>query len=275
MLRFAAVICAAFLVFSGVKPVRAADTTDLAFASKSMDTWIVTVKANTVVSPRWSGSQDMSFLAYPSLSFRKAGEKPRFSSPDDGISIDGISWGGLSLSPVFKYRGGRYDGQNKELHGIHDAKWTLEGGLQATYWIGSNIRTKVEIRRGFRGKDGFEASFGADFVQSFNNDKWTVAIGPRLALADSRFMRYRYGVTALDAKYNTKVTEYRPDAGIKSVGLYASATYKFSDSWSGTLHGGYDRLVGNAAKSPIVKHIGSPNQYMIGLTLAYSFPVKW
>lgn len=273
MLRIAAIIIAALIVFSGVKPSSAADTRDIAFASTPIDTWIVTVKANAVAGPRWVGSDQFGFIAYPSMSFRRASEKPKFSSPDDGISIDGITMAGLSLSPVFRFKGGRSGKDHYELAGIHQTKWSIESGIQATYWIGENIRAKAEIRRGFRGKDGFEASFGADFVKSFGG--WTVAVGPRLAIADASYMRYNFGVTAGDAMRNARVTEYKPAAGVKSVGAYASATYKFSESWATTVHGGYDRLVGNAAKSPIITKLGTTNQYMIGLTVAYSFPVKW
>ena len=272
MLRLAAIIVAALIVFSGVKPSSAADTSNVAFAGVPMDSWIVTVKANAVASPAWTGSNAWSGVAYPSLSFRKAGEKPRWSSPDDGISIDGIQMAGISLSPVFKYRAGRYNGARPELSGIHDTRWTLEGGIAANAWITPNIRARAEIRRGFRGKDGFEASFGADFVQSFRS--WTFAIGPRMTLADASFMRNHFGVTQRDARLNGNVTPYKPSAGLKSLGFYASATYEINQSWSTTLHGGYDRLVSGAADSPIIKKIGSPNQYMIGLTVAYSFPIK-
>jgi outer membrane scaffolding protein for murein synthesis (MipA/OmpV family) len=273
MLRLAVVGLAALFVILGIRPSPAADTRNIAYAPVPMDAWIVTVKAHVITSPRWTGSDEQGLFAYPSLSFRKASEKPRWSSPDDGITIDGMQMAGITLAPVFKYRAGRYDGQHRELRGIHDARWTLEGGVAASTWLGQNVRARVELRRGFRAKDGFEASFGTDFVKSFRS--WTVAIGPRLAIADASFMRNHFGVTPLDALRNPRVTAYKPQAGIKSVGLYASATYDFNQTWSATLHGGYDRLVGQAAKSPIVTRLGSPNQYRIGLTLAYSFPVNW
>ena len=211
MLRLAAIAAAALFVFSGVKPATAADTRNVAYAPVPMDSWIVTVKANAVAQPRWVGSDMMSAFAYPSMSFRKASDKPKFSSPDDGITIDGLQMGGISLAPVFKYRAGRYNGSMAELTGIHDTRWTLEGGIAASAWIGENIRTKVEIRRGFRYKDGFEASFGADLVKSFSN--WTVAIGPRLTLADASFMRNHFGVTARDASLNSKVWATSPPPG--------------------------------------------------------------
>lgn len=273
MLRFAAICAAALFVILGIRPAPAADTREIAYAPVPMDAWIVTVKGHVVTSPRWTGSDEQTVFAYPSLSFRKANEKPRWSSPDDGITIDGMQMAGITLAPVFKYRAGRYDGQNASLRGIHDARWTLEGGVAASTWLGQNVRARVELRRGFRAKDGFEASFGADFVKSFS--RWTVALGPRIAVADASFMRNHFGVTALDAFRNPSVTAYKPTGGIKSVGVYASATYEFNQTWSTTLHGGYDRLVGQAAKSPIVTKLGSPNQYRIGFTVAYSFPVKW
>ena len=273
MLRIAAIIVAALIVFSGIKPTSAADTRDMAFANVPMDSWIVTVKAHVVSQPAWTGSNAMSAFAYPSLSFRRANEKPRWSSPDDGITIDGMQMAGITLAPVFKYRAGRYNGSRPELFGIHDTKWTFEGGVAASAWVTPNIRARAEIRRGFRGKDGFEASFGADFVKSFRS--WTFAIGPRVTLADASFMRNHFGVTHRDAFLNPKVTVYKPTGGLKSVGFYASASYDFNQAWSATLHGGYDRLVSKAAESPIIKNIGSPNQYKIGLTLSYSFPVKW
>lgn len=272
MSRFRALVATAVFALAGLAPAQAADTTKVAFAPVTMDGYIVTIKGNVLASSKWDGAGVMSAIAYPTLSFRKAGEKPKFSSPDDGIGFGIIEAAGFSAGPVFRYRAGRYDGSDRDLRGIHDARWTVESGVYADAWLHPNVRARAEVRRGFREKDGFTASFGLDLVNSFNS--WTVAIGPRLAVADGSFMRNHYGVTARDALLNPRVRAYTAKAGVKSVGLYASATYKFDDAWSATLHGGYDRLVSSAANSPIVTKIGSVNQYTIGLTMAYSFNFK-
>ena len=272
MVRLAVALLAAIVVFSGVKPSAAADTAKIAFAPVTMDSWIVTVKGNVFASPKWNGSKDVVPVFYPSASIRRNGEKPKWSSPDDGIGMDAYQNGNFSAGPVARLFGGRYWTGNQELRGIHKVPWTVEGGAFATYWVTPEVRLRGELRRGFREKDGFQASFGADVVQSFRS--WTVAIGPRLTLADGSYMRTHFGVTNLDAARNIKVTPYRATSGVKSAGLYASATYQFNDAWAATLHGGYDRLVGSAAKSPITRNLGTPNQYMIGLSIAYTFPVK-
>lgn len=272
MLRWVACIVAAFIVFSGIRPSQAADTTKVAFQPTTIDGYIVTVKANARANPKWDGAGTMSAFAYPTLSFRKAGEQPKFSSPDDGIGFGVVDSAKFTAGPVFRYLGGRYDGSDKDLRGIHDSRWTVESGLFADAWLTPNLRARAEIRRGFRAKDGFAANLGLDLVNSFSS--WTVALGPRLAFADGSYMRNHFGVTARDAFLNPRVTEYRAKSGLKSVGAYASATYQFNEAWAATLHGGYDRLVRSAAKSPITAKLGSRDQVTIGLTISYSFPLK-
>jgi len=272
MLRLFAGAAAAIVVFLGASPSRAADTAKVAFAPTTMDGYIVTVKGNVLASNRWQGADPLSVIGYPSLSFRKAGEKPKFSSPDDGIGFALFDENRFSAGLVFRYKGGRYDGSDTALRGIHDVRWTVESGGFVEAWVHENIRLRAELRRGFREKDGFAATLGADLVKSFNN--WTVALGPRLAFADGSYMRHNFGVTARDAALNPRVTAYQAKSGLKSVGLYASATYQFNQAWAATVHGGYDRLVGSAAKSPITTNIGSKDQFAFGLTLSYSFPVK-
>ncbi|HRK23593.1 MAG TPA: MipA/OmpV family protein [Beijerinckiaceae bacterium] len=272
MLRWVACFLAVLAIFAGHRPAAAADTTRVAFEPARIDGYIVTVKANAFASPKWQGAGVMSAIAYPTVSFRKVGEAPKFSSPDDGIGFGLLDNKVFTAGPVFRYVGGRYDGSDKDLRGIHDARWTLESGLFADAWITPNLRARAEIRRGFREKDGFAANLGLDLVNSFNS--WTVALGPRLAFGDGSYMRNHFGVTARDAALNPRVYKYRAKSGMKSVGIYASATYKFSDTWSATLHGGYDRLVRSAANSPITARLGSTNQYTVGLTLSYSFPMK-
>lgn len=272
MLRLRSGLLSAATLIAGLLPATAADTRSVAFAPTTIDGYIVTVRVNAVTSPRWQGASLMSAIAYPSMSFRKASETPKFASPDDAIGFGIIKNDQFSIGPAFRYRSGRYDGGDKDLRGLHDVRWTVESGVYADVWINPNLRARGEIRRGFREKDGFTANLGLDLVNSFNS--WTVAIGPRLAISDGSFMRHNFGVTQRDALLNPRLKPYVAKAGFKSVGLYASASYKFNEAWTATLHGGYDRLVAAAASSPVVKSLGSVNQMMVGFQLSYSFPVK-
>lgn len=263
------IAAATFLTFAGAS--LAADQPAVN-APTPASGWIVTIKGNAVTGPRWDGADENGFMAYPSVSFRRAGTQPKWASPDDGIGFALVESGPFEFGPVARIRSGRYNGGDNRLIGIHDVKWTVEPGVFANVWFTPNLRARAEARHGFRSQDGFHANFGLDWVQTF--DRFTFALGPRLEVADSKFMRTNFGVTARDAAWNPAVWTYAPGGGVKSYGVYSSLGYKFSDSWAATLHGGFNRLASEASSSPVVKRFGSANQYLIGLQFAYSFPVS-
>ena len=56
-----------------------------------------------------------------------------------------------------------------------------------------------------------------------------------------------------------------------SAGLLGSASYKWNDTWSTTGYAGYNRLVDQAAASPIPRRLGSLDQFTVGASVSYSF----
>ena len=63
---------------------------------------------------------------------------------------------------------------------------------------------------------------------------------------------------------------YNADSGFRSVGLAARASYGLTDDWTFHVQGGYDRLIGDAADSPITER-GSENQFTLGAGVTYRF----
>lgn len=260
-------VCAAALGL-GMGPAQA--ESDFMRAIGLNGPWVVTVKGNIGWTPKWDGANMNSLFGFPSASLRRPGEKPEWSSPDESVGYNIKVNDVFSLGPIVGYRAGRYVSGNRDLQGIHDTKWTLEPGVFFQVWAVPNVlRARIEIRRGFRAKDGFVADIGADWVNTFGD--LTVAVGPRLSIADGSFMRYNYGVTLQDAFRNGQVYPYKATSGLKSAGVLASASYRFSEQWDGTLYGGYSRMVGDAGGSPIVKRFGDRNQWSVGATVGYSF----
>ncbi|MBB4038745.1 outer membrane scaffolding protein for murein synthesis (MipA/OmpV family) [Microvirga flocculans] len=244
---------------------------DLLFTPESLQTsgWIVTVKGNVRVGPSYPGSDEFSFIGYPSLSFRRAGTVERFSAPDDGLSFSFLDESVFRIGVVGRFQGGRYLQDNRELFGLQKVDWAVEPGVFVEYWPIDFLRARAEVRRGFNGHEGFVADFGLDAVQRFG--AVTLSIGPRLALGDSEFTRTYFGVTPVEAALNGQVTPYRPSGGITSVGATGAISYDWSPQWSTTAFVTYKHLVGDAADSPIVKRFGSEHQVGFGLTVSYSF----
>jgi MipA family protein len=94
--------------------------------------------------------------------------------------------------------------------------------------------------------------------------------GPRLMLSDKEYQRAYFGVTPQVA-LATGLPVYSPGSGIHAVGATSGIYYSFTPVWGLFGYARYERLVGDAKKSPIVKELGSANQYSAGIGLTYTF----
>jgi outer membrane protein len=272
-LLFAATLNPAFSADLGTPQTGAPDSPS-APATSSLDSgWVATLKANAGVLPDWEGAKSYSFLGYPSVSLRRADAR-EWSSPDDGLDFSVYDAHGFSVGPVAAYELGRYRNDDpRRLFGIHDVPWMIEAGVFAEFWaVPDTFRARVEIRHGLSSGNGFVADAAVDYLLHFGAA--TFALGPRLSLGDQDFMRRQFGVTLTDSVQNGSVTPFKPEGGLKSAGLGTSLTYDFSKQWSAVAYGGYDRLVADAGKSPLVKKLGSPDQFHAGVTVNYSFSLS-
>lgn len=233
--------------------------------------WIVTAKGTVAATPSYPGADEMRVSGYPSLGFRRPGEAETFGAPDDPASFALIRSGGLRLGPSFKFIGSRKASDNAELAGLNDVDWTLEAGVFAEYWFSPNFRTRADVRYGFHGHRGVVADLGADLV--LPTGAWTFSAGPRVTLASGQYMDAYFGISSTESGASG-LAEYGPGGGLRSVGLAGAATYRFSPEWAVTGFARWDRLVGDAADSPITRVIGSPNQVTVGASVAYSFSIR-
>jgi outer membrane protein len=111
----------------------------------------------------------------------------------------------------------------------------------------------------------------ADFVLR-HRDTYVFSIGPRARWADDNFHDAYFSVTPAVAAA-PGLPAYNAGSGFHEVGLYSSLTYMLDRPWGVYGYAGYDRLIGDAADSPIVTAFGSRNQYSGGIGLFYNFNV--
>jgi outer membrane scaffolding protein for murein synthesis (MipA/OmpV family) len=231
--------------------------------------YIVTITGDIQGAPRFPGSEEMTAFFYPGIDWRRVGEPERYKAPDDGISFTIYESPWFSFGPTARIVGERDPKDDRDFVGLHKVDYTIEGGAFLEVWPVEFLRARAEIRQGFNGHDGLVGNLGLDFVQRFG--AFTFAIGPRLAFGDSDFTREYFGITPLESIANGRVPAFRPDGGVTSVGGLASLRYKWSEQWSTTVYGGYDRLVDDAGRSPVSRVLGSRDQYIVGAQLSYSF----
>jgi MipA family protein len=254
-------------------PARAGDSSFPVFGPVPPEDWILKIGVQGQYGPKYVGSDHFGFSAMPTFSFRRWNEPDTFTAPDDSVDFTVFGNPRFRFGPSGGVDMGRYVEDDHRLAGLRKVKWGPEAGLFAEYWpILDRLRTRVEVRYGF-GYKGFVADLGADWVQPVG--RFTFSGGPRLALADRNYMRKYFSVTPADALANPRVTPFSAGSGLRSAGVLGAVGYRWTKLLTTTLFVRYDRLIADAGESPIVKRIGSPDQFTIGVNTTYAFGVDF
>jgi outer membrane protein len=91
-----------------------------------------------------------------------------------------------------------------------------------------------------------------------------------LAWGDDEFVRTYFSVAPDEAARSPfGITPYAPMGSAMAAGVVASAERRMSRHWSVTAAASYRRLFGDAADSPIVVDLGSPDQFSTTLGVRY------
>ena len=232
---------------------------------------LVTVGFGPQISPRFPGSDELRLSPLPNFSFRKEGDAISFEAPDEGAGFALIGKKSrFQLGPAVQFQSKR---KEKDVGAaVGNVGFTVEAGIFAQAILSPAVRLRAEGRRGIGGHEGWLGDVGLDLI-SRRGDSTIMSIGPRLRLADGRYQRAYFGVTPAVTAV-TGLAPHDPSAGVRAVGIMAGLTHQFSDRWGIYGYAGYDRLVGEAADSPIVRVFGSRDQPSAGLALTYTFKVR-
>jgi outer membrane protein len=149
---------------------------------------------------------------------------------------------------------------------------TIEVGGFAQYEVGKSARIRADVRKGLGGHDGVVGSLGIDQFWR-DRDRYVFSIGPRLKFSDQRYQQAYFGVSP-EASLATGLPLYRPKGGIYAVGAISGISYQFSPRIGMFGYAGYDRLVGDAGRSPVVRDFGSRDQLSAGAGLTYTFSIR-
>lgn len=220
------------------------------------------------VQPTYEGSDDYKVGPAGSISLSRPGAARVFSAPDDGISISLVGNETMDAGITGRIRGGRDN--DDDLRGMEKIDYAVEAGGFVNWWAAPSLRLRLEVRRGFGGHEGVVADLGADFVA--REGRWTVAAGPRISYADDEYTQTYFGVTALEAIASPLIaTAYDPEGGIRHAGVQASADYQWNPRLRVTFDASYRKLMGDAADSPLVKQLGSEDQFGASAGVRYAF----
>jgi outer membrane protein len=222
------------------------------------------------VRPEFVGARDREVGPLFDIDIARGDEPFRIEAPDDRFGLRLFSKNGLTFGPAASLATSRKDEDVGAPVGKVDT--TFELGGFAEYVAGDSVRFRGELVKGLNGHDGLIGSVAADVIWR-DGDRYALTIGPRLLFSDARYQRAYFAISP-GAALATGLPIYRPGSGLHGVALASGLTTQFDERWGLFGYARAERLVGDAAKSPIVRAYGSRNQLSAGLGLSYAFRIR-
>jgi MipA family protein len=155
------------------------------------------------------------------------------------------------------------------LNGLGDVNAAVELGGFVEYYPVDWFRIRSEIRQGLGGHHGAVADFSADFIVPVIQ-RLTVSAGPRFNWESTQATSPYFGINAVQAAASG-LPVFDAKGGAHSAGFGAQVKYRIDPQWEVHTYVEYERLLGDAAKSPLVVARGSANQTTAGIGASYAF----
>ncbi len=231
----------------------------------------VRVGLGAQLRPDFIGSDSLEVAPLFDIDTARGTNEFKFEAPDYSFGFPVVNAGGFEFGPALNIATGRKNSDVGDLP-LGRVKTTIEAGGYANYEVSRSFYLHAELLKGLGGHDGLVGALGGDYVWR-DGDRYVFSIGPRLLFSDDRYQRAYFGVTP-EAALATGLPAYRPGGGIHGVALASGLSYQFSPSWGMFGYARYERLVGDAADSPIVRSdFGSRDQISGGIGLSYTFTI--
>lgn len=227
-----------------------------------MHDWHVVVGGGAVFKPEYEGGDKFKISPIPYLSIQPY---DWLTLDPTGVTVRAYSAGGATFDVKVGYDTGRGEDDADILRGMGDIDFGATVGGKANYSFGP-ADIFLEAEKTIGGSDGFLATAGVAVTQPVT-ESLILEAQASATFADENYMQAYFGVDAVQASRSGHA-RYSPGAGVKSVGLSASATYLINENWFVKGEQSVDFLLGDAADSPIVERKVVPKTMLM---LGYRF----
>jgi outer membrane protein len=228
---------------------------------------VVRVALGAEIVPDHVGADGMRWSPLVNLDLKREGKEFEFEAPDESFGFGLLDLGRLKIGPALNLERSRRPSRFPVP--VEKVPTTVEAGAFVQLYLADPLRIRGELRKGLGGHDGWISQVSADFIAR-RGDDYVFSIGPRLTWADKDYQRAYFGVTpALTAA--SGLATFTPGSGTRGVGAATSLSYQFTPKFGIQAYGRYERLIGDAADSPLIRAFGSRDQFSAGLALSYTF----
>jgi MipA family protein len=199
--------------------------------------------------PKYTGSDERRFVAYPNFNFQW--KNGAFFGASSGLGYN------FSKDPALQYglrismEGARDIDRSSKLKGLDDISTSIEPGVFFNMHLIHTVTLMSSVRYG-SGVDhnATQATIGVRASHPLN-DKHRITGSLATNWSDQRYMDSYFGVNQAQASASG-YAQFKPKAGLSDVRLGVNWIYKLDDEWSIANGFSYKRLIRDAAKSPFV-----------------------
>lgn len=228
--------------------------------------YVLNASISAESAPSYEGGKHYALFPGGSVAMTKPWEFDNFAAPDDAASFGLINTNPFQFGLAASIRENR--GNDNELGGMRNIGWSFSSGGYMNVWPTRFMRIHVECLKGLTGQSGIVVNTGMDFVA--HPTKWNLSAGPRYSWGDQRFNGTYFGVTPGEAAASPYIhTAFSPGAGSHYAGVQTMAEYKWRPQWRLTVEASYNRMMARDALSPLVRQIGSADQFNLGVGLRF------
>jgi outer membrane protein len=191
----------------------------------------------------------------------------------DANVLDSREW---QFGPALNLRFGRSDVDDAVVSKLPDVGNTIEGGIALSYTY--VVRGPIPFRLRVGGValvdlgntfHGFDDTAYASLWMPLSHTL-LLGLGTGTSWASASYTQAYYGVTPAAAQASG-LPAYVPGSGIRQWYAWPALVMQVNPSWFVGAAAFYQRLVGDAAASPIVQERGDRNQWTIGVGVGYAF----
>lgn len=215
--------------------------------------WAVRLGVGATFEPRYDGSDRYHMMAGPSLDLRY--KDILFGSTGEGFGVNVLQGPNWRVSVAGAYDLGRraHDDPTR-LNGMGNINPAPLLKIAGEYVVSKDfpLVMRAAFTRSFGGSNGWTADLGTYMPLPGSSEKFYWFAGPSVTFADSNYMQSWFGVTpqqSVDSGYR----QYGASAGLKSAGFGLTMVYFVNKHWFVSADGAIKRLLGSAARSPIIQ----------------------